>query len=85
MSVQDCLIEWISNKSEFHTHLVSQLPCLCEANMFQLTIVNTRNTELILRECVWSGLSKMCNHIWFIFHNSPPARPDPMTFKAWKI
>jgi len=53
MSFQDCLIGWLSNKSDFHIHVLNQLPCACKANMFQMTI----NIVLIF---VTSGLPLHC-------------------------
>jgi len=28
MSFHDCLTKWISNKSDFHIHVLNQLPCV---------------------------------------------------------
>jgi len=72
MSFQDCLIKWISNTSDYHTHVLNQLPCVCKANMFQLTIYGSE---------MWQpfGLFSMT------FRDFSGPRPNSTTFQAWKI
>jgi len=67
-SFQDCLIEWISNKSDFHIHVLNQLP-----SVHSLTKMWNRNGKVWSSELMSPKFRKTCTlvrnaaTIWFIF------------------
>jgi len=75
MTFQDCLIKWLSKKSDFHIYSLSaaigsggalKLPSPSGSGQNRHTVKNVAT-------------------IWLILHAFPEARPDSMILQAWKI